>query len=143
VKASRRSNKAKGQSSQLERAKGVILELPNLSSIDVLSAEPPSANLQMPAKSEPVVLTGPLDQYGAEALKAQALGLLDGTGDAIFDFRGIDRMHTAALQVLVALHKDLEPSGRHVILQSVDPVVRKLFIISGTEQFFEFLDGSH
>ena len=90
-----------------------------------------------------MVLAGPLDQYAADTLKTQLLPLVEGTGDAVFDFRNIDRMHTASLQVLIALQKDLEPTGRKVVLQSVEPGLRKLMHISGTEHFFHFSDGSH
>jgi anti-anti-sigma regulatory factor len=51
-------------------------------------------------------------------------------------------MHAACLQVLLALKKDLEPKGRKVILADVDEGVRKLFRISGTEEFFHFTDHS-
>jgi anti-anti-sigma factor len=83
-----------------------------------------------------------LDQYAAESLKAQAIELLEAEGNAIFDFSEVDRMHTASLQVLLALRKDLEPKGRNVVLKSVDKQVRELFRISGTESFFEFSNGA-
>ncbi len=85
---------------------------------------------------------GLLDQCGAELLKATALPMLETEDDVAFDFSQIDRMHTACLQVLLALRKGLEPKGRKVILQSVDPSVRKLFRISGTEDFFQFADAA-
>jgi anti-anti-sigma factor len=90
----------------------------------------------------PTVLTGALDQYAADGLKTKALLLLDADEDAVFDFSEVERMHAAALQVLLALHKDLEPKGRKVVLKAVDPAIRKLFRISGTEEFFQFSDGS-
>ncbi len=103
--------------------------------------------LQLPdldaPRSQPLVLEGPLDQYAAERLRLKALTLLDADGDVIFDFRDIERMHAASLQVLIALQKDLESRDRRVFLKSVDPGIRKLFSISGTEDLFEFLDGSH
>lgn len=89
----------------------------------------------------PIVLAGPLDQYAAETLKERALSLLESTGNAYLDFSEVDRMHAAALQVLLALKKDLEPQGRTVVLLGVDKNVRELFRISGTESFFEFSDG--
>ena len=91
---------------------------------------------------EPIVLTGPLDQYAAETLKDRALAFLEADGDAILDFSDVDRMHAASLQVLVALKKDLEPKGRNVVLRGVESQVRELFRISGTEGFFQFSDGA-
>ena len=90
---------------------------------------------------EPIVLNGHLDQYAAETLRDQAIAILEAEGDAVFDFSEVDRMHTAALQVLLALEKDLEPTGRKVILRSVDGSLRDLFRISGTESYFQFADG--
>jgi anti-anti-sigma factor len=89
-----------------------------------------------------VKLNPPLDQYGAELLKATALPLLETEGDVIFDLKEIDRMHAACLQVLLALRNELEPKGRTVVLQSVEPGVRKLFRISGTEDCFRFAEAA-
>jgi len=89
-----------------------------------------------------IVLTGPLDQYAAETLKEQATTLLDSGGNAVFDFSDVDRMHTASLQVLLALRKDLAPKGRTVVLERVERQVRELFRLSGTEAYFEFSDGA-
>lgn len=97
----------------------------------------------MKANSEPVLLSGPLDQYGAELLKAAVLPLLNGEGDASVRLGEADRMHAACLQVLLALHRDLHAKGRKVILEGVDPGIRKLFRISGTEEFFTFSDAIH
>jgi anti-anti-sigma factor len=91
---------------------------------------------------EPIVLSGPLDQYAAEPLKEQSLALLEADGDAVFDFSKVDRMHAASLQVLVALQKDLGHTGRNVVLLSVENNVRELFRISGTDDFFQFPDGA-
>jgi len=93
------------------------------------------------ANSEPVSLSAPLDQYGAELLKAALLPLVDAPDDVTVRFGELDRMHAACLQVLLALKRDLEPKGRKVILEAVTPPVRKLFQISGTEDFFSFKDA--
>ena len=91
---------------------------------------------------EPIVLSGHLDQYAAETLRDQAIALLDAEGDAVFDFCEVDRMHAAALQVLLALEKEFEPKGRKVVLRSVEGSLRDLFRISGTESYFQFVDGA-
>jgi len=95
------------------------------------------------ANSEPVSLTAPLDQYGAELLKAALLPQADGQRDVTVRLGEQDRIHAACLQVLLALQRDLEAKGRKVILEGVDPGVRKLFRISGTEDFFSFTDTTH
>ena len=89
-----------------------------------------------------IVLNGPLDQYAAESLKEQAATLLELSGNAVFDFSDVDRMHTASLQVLLALRKDLARNGRTVVLERVDTQVRELFRLSGAESYFEFSDGA-
>jgi anti-anti-sigma factor len=91
---------------------------------------------------EPIVLSGRLDQYAAETLRDQAVALLDTEGDTVFDLSEVDQMHTAALQVLLALEKDLEPKGRKVVLRSVEGSLRDLFRISGAEGYFQFADGA-
>jgi len=95
------------------------------------------------ANSEPVLLSGPLDQYGAELLKAAVLPVVDAEGDVTVRLGEVDRMHAACLQVLLALQRDLQAKGRKVILEGVEPGVRKLFRISGTEDFFSFSDAIH
>jgi anti-anti-sigma factor len=90
-----------------------------------------------------VKLNPPLDQYGAEVLKTSALSVLEAEGDVILDFKEIDRMHAACLQVLLALRNDLEPKGRKVILQSVEPGVRTLFRVAGAEDFFQFAEAAN
>jgi len=100
------------------------------------------------ANSEPVSLSAPLDQYGAELLKAALLPLLHAQapspqGDVTVRLGDADRMHAACLQVLLALQRELHAKGRKVILEGVDPGVRKLFRISGTEDFFSFSDAIH
>lgn len=97
----------------------------------------------MNANSEPVLLSEPLDQYGAEILKAAALPLLYAEGDITLRFGAFDRIHAACLQVLLALQRELGAKGRKVILEGVDPGVRKLFRISGTEEFFTFTEAIH
>jgi anti-anti-sigma regulatory factor len=82
-----------------------------------------------------------MDQYAAETLRDEAITILDSEGDAVFDFSEVDRMHTAALQVLLALGKELEPKGRKVILRSVEGPLRDLFRIADTESYFKFADG--
>jgi anti-anti-sigma factor len=101
----------------------------------------PNSQPQSQSAPVPVVLPGPLDQYAAEALKADALKLLGEGGEVILDFKEIDRMHAACLQVLIALRNDLERGGRRLSLKSVDPGMRRLFQISGSDDLFQFLDG--
>jgi len=114
----------------------------NLGGAKLEPEKPRSANVP-PIVEGAMALFGPLDQYAADALKTQLLPVLEAAGDAVFDFQNIDRVHTASLQVFIALQKDLEPKGRKVVLQSVEPGLRKLMHISGTEHFFHFADGPH
>ncbi len=112
--------------------------------MDTSTINSPSPNQQIPtASNEPLILSGPLDQYAAQTLKTDVLRFLNTSENAVLDFGDIDRMHAASLQVLLALQKDLSAQGRKVILKSVDSGLRKIFNISGTESFFEFSDGSH
>jgi len=87
---------------------------------------------------EPIVLTGYLDQYAAEELKARVLPLLDEQGDVIFDFTEVDRMHAASLQVLLALKKEIEPNQRAVVLNGIEEPMRNLLRLAGTEDLFQF-----
>ncbi len=92
---------------------------------------------------KPIPLTGPLDQYAAESLKTTALPLLEAGSDVSFDFSDVEYIHAAALQVLIALQKDLKAAGgRTVTLFGVGARVRELFRISGTEDLFHFAESN-
>ncbi len=91
---------------------------------------------------QPIPLTGPLDQYAAESLKTTVLPFLEAGSDVSFDFSDVEYIHAAALQVLIALQKDVKAGGRTVTLFGVGTRVRELFRISGTEDLFHFAESN-
>jgi len=91
---------------------------------------------------QPIPLTGPLDQYAAESLKTVVLPYLEAGSDVSFDFSDVDYIHAAALQVLIALQKEVKAGGRTVTLLGAGTRVRELFRISGTEDLFHFAESN-
>lgn len=92
---------------------------------------------------KPIPLTGPLDQYAAESLKTTVLPFLEAGSDVSLDFSDVEYIHAAALQVLLALQKDLKSAtGKTVTLVGAGTRVRELFRISGTEDLFHFAESS-
>jgi anti-anti-sigma factor len=92
---------------------------------------------------KPIPLTGPLDQYAAESLKTTVLPFLEAGSDISFDFSDVEYIHAAALQVLIAVQKDLKAAGnRTVTVVGAGTRVRELFRISGTEELFHFPESN-
>jgi anti-anti-sigma factor len=59
-----------------------------------------------------VVLQGAIDIFFAADLRQAALALLEGGEDVAVHCENLERLDTAALQILLALKKELEQRGR-------------------------------
>lgn len=59
-----------------------------------------------------VVLQGAIDIFFAADLRQSALALLEGGDDVAVDCEKLARLDTAALQILLALKKELEQRGK-------------------------------
>jgi anti-anti-sigma factor len=67
------------------------------------------------------------------------LELADETEDCRFvlDFSNIDYLTGVGLEKLVHLHKKLQSNGRRLIIKNVDPLVLKIFSLTGLIKEFD------
>jgi anti-anti-sigma factor len=82
-----------------------------------------------------IVLSGALDQYGAESLKEQLLASL-ATPAVALDMTGVEHIDAAALQVLLAFRSGLKQEKLQVV--GAAPGIQQWLRIAGADSLFEF-----
>lgn len=73
-----------------------------------------------------LTLAGTLSPDSVVAFHQAALAALDAGGDVTVDLTGVDELHGAHAQVLVALGRDLSRAGRHLVLHGTPPSLAPL-----------------
>lgn len=63
-----------------------------------------------------------------------------GNCDVVLDFSGVDIITSSCLSKLLNLRKILTEDDRKLILCSVAPATKGIFMVSGLDGFFEFAD---
>jgi anti-anti-sigma factor len=80
-----------------------------------------------------IELSGTIDVFLARQLLDAATGAVSAEGDVVVDCARLDRLDTSALQVLLALERQLAGQGRRILLRGVGEPVRALFGFAGVE----------
>ena len=79
-------------------------------------------------------------QLGDDLLLVTALVLEKGDFDVVVDFSEVDILTSSSIARLLKLRKAVRDSQRHLILSSVSPRTKNVFVLTGLEGVFEFVD---
>lgn len=90
---------------------------------------------------EPTIVhvIGDLDCYTAPKLRAVLLELADGPRRVIVDIGGSSFIDSTGLGVLVAGLKRLRQQGGDMVLRGPNPIIVRLFEITGVTKLFEIV----
>lgn len=88
-----------------------------------------------------LTLTGSVDHYQSESLRAQAIEVCAGEGDVTVDFTEADNIDTSALQVLIALQAELQKKKRQLRIRGASEGMHRWFEVSGAAALFTFMEG--
>ena len=78
-----------------------------------------------------------LDLHCAADVKAQALALIDGATDVVFDLGGVSFVDSAGLGVLVGLYKNTRTHGRRARFIHVRPAVVHVMEVIKLDRIFD------
>lgn len=84
-----------------------------------------------------VALAGEIDISVADELEAWLLEVCDGKEALTLDLNKVGFMDSTGLHVLIGLKRELEGSGRQLLLSKVSEPVEELLGISGLTAFFD------
>jgi len=85
----------------------------------------------------PVVLSGALDQYTSESLKAQLLAAIT-SSELLLDMTAVEHIDASALQVLLAFRSALKQDRLRII--GAETGIQQWMRIAGVDSLFEFSD---
>jgi anti-sigma B factor antagonist len=77
-----------------------------------------------------LILTGRLDTMTSKQLEDE-IPLLDGKGNVVLDFAGLEYISSAGLRVLLVMQKKMNAQAGSMKLVGVLPEVREIFEITG------------
>jgi len=80
---------------------------------------------------------GELDLHCAADVKAQAVALIDGASDVVFDLGGVSFVDSAGLGVLVGLYKNTRTHGRRARFIRVRPAVAHVMGVIKLDRIFD------
>jgi len=80
---------------------------------------------------------GDLDLHCAADVKTQALALIDGVENIVFDLENVKFVDSAGLGVLVSLYKHTRTHGRSANFIRVQPAVMQVLEIIKLDRIFE------
>jgi anti-anti-sigma factor len=90
----------------------------------------------------PVVLSGSLDQYNAESLKQELMGVVTsrprGRPELLLDMTAVEHLDASCLQVLLAVSAGLTQD--RPAIKGAKPSIRQWVQIAGVDALFDFLD---
>lgn len=97
---------------------------------------PDAANgLTIDIDGDRLTLRGSLDAHTAVRL-GEALTPLPGNGAMHLDLAGLDFMDSSGLRLIIDAHRRAIEDGRVMILENPSKVVRRLFEITGLDDYF-------
>jgi len=62
--------------------------------------------------------------------------------DVVVDFADVDIVTSSSIAKLLKLRKALASHGRRLVLSSVSPKTKNIFVVTGLDNVFEFVDDS-
>ena len=84
-----------------------------------------------------IALSGEIDISIADELEALLLEACDGKEALTLDLGNVGFMDSTGLHMLIGLKRELESSGRQLLLSKVSEPVEELFSVSGLTAFFD------
>ncbi len=62
--------------------------------------------------------------------------------DVVIDFADVDIVTSSSIAKLLKLRKSLAGNGRRLVFSSVSPKTRNIFVVTGLDNVFEFVDDA-
>ncbi|MCI6610594.1 MAG: STAS domain-containing protein [Ezakiella sp.] len=81
-------------------------------------------------------LKGEFDIFHTNNVEAELLEAHNMDEDMILDFSGVSFMDSTGLGILISLSKELEQTGKKVIIQNVTKRIKKVFEITELDKVF-------
>lgn len=81
-------------------------------------------------------LGGRVDIAEVRTLHARARAAYDQPGDVLVDWRDVELLDAAALQVVLALHQALAAAGRRLVVTPPPPPVAETLALAGVTRTF-------
>lgn len=92
-------------------------------------------------KTLTVYMDGPLDAQALNAVQAKVDNLKADLGTVVvMDCTDMSYICSAGLRIFLAMHKDLAQRGSKMVIKGLQPMVRKVFEMTGFIQIFNIED---
>ena len=89
-----------------------------------------------------VNLTGELDQSTAQPVKEKLIGAIEASDikHIVFNLKGLSFMDSSGIGIILGRYNQIKDRGGRVFVVGMNPVVSKVFYMSGLNQIITIID---